>query len=95
MVCVKMLISGKVQGVSFRFCAHEQATKLKLMGFVRNLPDSRVEILVAGPQNKVNELVDWAKKGSPGAKVQNVEVIEVSDNIPVEPFYIRYDGGAP
>ena len=62
-------ISGKVQGVSFRFNTCELATKLKLLGYVRNLPNLKVEILVAGPLGSVEQLVTWAKKGPPGAVV--------------------------
>jgi acylphosphatase len=65
------------------------------MGFVRNLPESRVEILVAGPLRNVEQLTDWVKVGPSEARVKEVEVFEVTSNLPTEPFYIRRDGGQP
>jgi acylphosphatase len=90
-----MYLSGKVQGVSFRYHSHEVATKLKLLGFVRNLIDGRVEILVAGPLRDVEQFLDWARKGPPEAKVQNVEILDITHDLPTEPFTIRRDGGKP
>jgi acylphosphatase len=95
MVCRRLLISGKVQGVSFRFHTCELAAKLKLLGFVRNLPDSRVEILVAGPLKNVEQLTDWATRGPSEAKVKDVKILEVTENFPTELFYIRREGGKP
>jgi len=93
MVCKRLFLSGKVQGVSFRFHSCEEATKLKLLGFARNLPDGRVEILVAGPLKSVEQFMNWAKKGPPEGKVENIEVLDVNEKMPTEPFYIRRDGG--
>jgi acylphosphatase len=93
MVCWRVLISGGVQGVGFRFHTQEQATRLKLKGFVRNLDDGRVEIVAAGDLGNLEELVTWAKMGPTAAKVKKVEVSEMKEGIPDEPFHIRRDGG--
>ena len=92
MVCKRVFLSGKVQGVSFRYHAHEKATLLNLLGWVRNLEDGRVEILVAGPENEVEQMLTWAHRGPPASEVTDMEISEVKE-IPKELFFIRRDGG--
>ncbi|MDZ4677217.1 MAG: acylphosphatase [Oligoflexia bacterium] len=89
MVCKRVFLSGKVQGVSFRFHAHEMGTKLALNGWVRNLPDGRVEILVAGTEAHVDTMIKWARKGPATAEVKDVEIHDVKEGIPKELFFIR------
>lgn len=86
-------MSGRVQGVSFRFYSHEKANQLGLTGWVRNLDDGRVEMLIAGEPDSIETMVKWAHRGPPGAQVENVEVASVNEKIPKEPFFIRRDGG--
>jgi len=57
------------------------------------LPDGRVEILVAGPLKNVEQLTDWAKHGPSEAKVEDVEITDVTEDLPTELFYIRREGG--
>ncbi len=89
MVCRRLLISGKVQGVSFRFHTCELAAKLNLMGHVENLADGRVEIVVAGSLADVEQLINWTKIGPSGAIVKNVSVSKIDSEWPLGPFYIR------
>ncbi|MCX6734735.1 MAG: acylphosphatase [Candidatus Peregrinibacteria bacterium] len=70
-----LLISGKVQGVFFRAHAAEEAARLTLNGYARNLPEGHVEALVQGPEENIQSFIEWAKKGSPSAKVEKVEVV--------------------
>jgi acylphosphatase len=93
MVCKRVFLSGKVQGVSFRFHAHEQATKLGVTGWIRNNDDGRVELLVAGEAAAVEHMISWARKGPPAANVEKVDITDVKDHLPKEPFFIRRDGG--
>ncbi len=67
-------IYGRVQGVFFRSSMRGRATKLGLTGWVRNLPDGSVEAVVEGPKDKVDELIRWAHRGPPLARVDRVEV---------------------
>lgn len=67
-------ISGMVQGVFFRASTHEAAKKFGLSGWVRNLPDGRVEAVFEGEEEKVREMVDWCGRGPPSAEVSGVEV---------------------
>ena len=91
MVCKRVFLSGKVQGVSYRYHAHEKATLLKLQGWVQNLDDGRVEILAAGPEDAVTEMIDWARRGPRHAEVSGIEISDESE-IPTDPFYIRRKG---
>lgn len=67
-------ISGRVQGVYFRASACEQAKSLSLTGWVRNLPDGRVEAIAAGKDQALNDFESWLWKGSDRAQVEGVEV---------------------
>ena len=67
-------VSGDVQGVFFRDSTRERAEELGLSGWVKNLPDGRVEALFEGPSEKVREMVRWCEQGPPHAAVDNVDV---------------------
>ena len=86
---VKILVSGRVQGVYYRAYTQKQATKLGVAGFARNLPDGRVEVLAAGTDEAVEKLIKWCHKGPITAKVDRVTIEEVK--LPVAPvgFDIR------
>ena len=66
-------VSGDVQGVFFRDSTRERAEQLGLAGWVKNLPDGRVEALFEGPSQKVREMVRWCEQGPPHAAVENVD----------------------
>lgn len=69
-----ILVSGLVQGVSYRINATDKATQLGLVGWVRNLPDGRVEMLAQGEEEALQALLLWAHQGPPSARVESVEV---------------------
>ena len=91
MAVKKVFISGKVQGVGFRFHAHEEAVKLGLKGWVRNLSDGRVEILVSGNEKEIKDMIKWAHRGPQTARVEKVEVQDTNE-APTEAFYIKREG---
>lgn len=68
-----MWISGRVQGVFFRYRAAEEARSEGLTGWVRNLPDGRVEAVFEGPAEAVDRLVAWCRRGPQGARVEEVQ----------------------
>ncbi len=70
----RVYVSGQVQGVFFREATREKAEQLGLAGWVRNLPDGRVEALFEGPSERVREMVRWCEQGPPPASVDNVDV---------------------
>jgi acylphosphatase len=69
-------ISGDVQGVFFRAEARERARDRGLAGWIRNLPDGRVEAVFEGPEAAVEALTAWCREGPRGARVTEVEVDE-------------------
>ncbi len=72
-----VFVTGRVQGVGFRaFVFHSAAQFPNLTGFVRNLPDGRVEAVFAGPTEEVFAAVAACKKGPPGSNVSHIEVKE-------------------
>ena len=84
------LISGRVQGVAFRWCTREEAGRLGVDGWVRNLADGRVEVWAEGGSGAVTAMVDWLYHGPTGAQVTSAEILEV---IPegFESFSVRPD----
>lgn len=71
---VRCLVAGRVQGVFYRAATAEQARRLRLDGWARNLPDGRVEVVAAGDVDAVAELAQWLWSGSPAADVRSVSV---------------------
>ncbi len=67
-------VSGIVQGVFFRANAARKAEQLGVTGWVKNLPDGRVELIVEGEDHLVDQMVSWCRRGPPGAEVEDVEV---------------------
>lgn len=71
---VRLVISGKVQGVFYRAWAVETATGLGLDGWVRNDPDGTVEAVAAGPAGAVDRFVAACRQGPSAARVANIDV---------------------
>jgi acylphosphatase len=69
----RIWISGKVQGVFYRDHTRRWASAMGLSGWVRNLPDGRVEALVEGEKESIESLVGQLKKGPPLSQVENVQ----------------------
>jgi acylphosphatase len=72
---VRVVITGRVQGVFFRATCAREARSLGLAGYVRNLPDGRVEAVFEGPDARVDRMVEWCRIGPEHAHVDAVEVI--------------------
>lgn len=70
---VHVWISGRVQGVGYRFSTCELAGRLGLSGWVRNLGDGRVEAVFEGPSAEVARAVAWCRQGPPGAWVSELQ----------------------
>jgi acylphosphatase len=71
---VEVRVTGRVQGVSFRWYAVREARRLGLVGWVRNEPDGSVAAHLEGPDDAVEEMVAWCRHGPPAAGVDRVEV---------------------
>ena len=88
---VHIFVSGRVQGIFFRENTKKKAQKLRITGWVRNLSDGRVEAVFEGEKDKIEDLVNWAKKGPMFAKVDGVEVILEEYKEEFNNFEIRCD----
>ncbi len=71
-ICRHLRISGRVQGVGYRWSLCTEATRLGLSGWVRNRRDGSVEALVCGPLEAVDALLLWAQRGPSMARVDHV-----------------------
>lgn len=77
MKTVKLLISGRVQGVYFRAFIKENADRLGLKGYAKNLNDRRVEAVFQGNPAEVNEIIELCKKGPDMSHVENIEIVKI------------------
>jgi acylphosphatase len=75
---VQVRVTGRVQGVAFRWEAQHAAEKLGVTGWVRNEPDGSVAAHVEGEPDAVNDMVVWLRKGPPASRVSNVAVREAA-----------------
>ena len=85
-----VVVEGRVQGVFFRASTREESCALGLTGWVRNCPDGRVEAIFEGEINKIDQILEWCKKGPPGAVVRNVETVWEQATGDYESFSIKY-----
>jgi len=69
-----VIISGRVQGVFYRANTRGKAIKIRVNGWVKNLSNGNVEAIFEGEKNKVEEMIEWCKKGPIGARVDDVSV---------------------
>jgi acylphosphatase len=87
---VRVLISGRVQGVLFRAFTRDTAVHEGLYGWVRNLADGRVEAVFEGEADRVDRMIAWCHQGSPGSRVERVEVYPKECRGDLKSFEIRY-----
>jgi acylphosphatase len=88
-VRARLTIRGRVQGVWYRGSMQEEATRLRVSGWVRNQPDGSVAAETQGERAAVDALVAWAHEGPPGARVTDVAVEWVSPHDDERGFAIR------
>jgi acylphosphatase len=76
---INVKITGRVQGVGFRWTLYEKFAELGLQGKAENTADGAVMVDTEGPEEKLSSLLEWCKVGPTGAKVENVEVLEMAE----------------
>jgi len=86
---ISWIVSGRVQGVGFRYHVVEAARRQRVEGDVRNLPDGRVEIRAAGPPAGVAALLEEVRRGPRFARVDGVEESELNSNLGFDGFRVR------
>ena len=72
--CMRLFVTGRVQGVFFRQSLKAKSIQNNIFGLVKNLPDGRVECLLEGTEENISVLVKWAQTGPANAIVENVEI---------------------
>ncbi|MBS7624725.1 MAG: acylphosphatase [Candidatus Bathyarchaeia archaeon] len=85
-----VFVSGRVQGVFFRHETRLRALRNNVSGWVRNLPDGRVEAVFEGEKENVEAMIEFCRRGPPGAVVKNVEVIWENPTGEFKGFKILY-----
>ena len=88
-VARRLLISGRVQGVGFRYFIEARANAEGAHGWVRNLPDGRVEVVVEGEQETVDRVEAAARRGPPGAAIDEIAVEMTAPSHRATGFTIR------
>jgi acylphosphatase len=73
---VRVLVSGRVQGVFFRASCAERADGLGLAGWIRNVPGGDVEAVFEGSESVVEQMVRWCREGPPLARVDRIDVVD-------------------
>lgn len=86
-----LLITGRVQGVGYRYSLRREALRLGLAGWVRNRHDGSVEAMVEGPPDELAMLVTWARAGPPAAEVEAVTVTDSPERSGFSGFEQRPD----
>lgn len=87
---IKVIVTGKVQGVYYREETRKAAVGLGVKGYVKNLANGRVEAVFKGYEHQVKKMIEWCHNGSPAAMVQNVSTEENDPVENYETFEIRY-----
>lgn len=87
--CRRYVVSGLVQGVGFRYHSQSQARGLALSGWVRNLPDGKVELMACGGLDQLDRFYAWLLHGPPSARVDDVEFEDIDRDDTQIGFSIR------
>lgn len=90
LIARRWTLSGRVQGVGFRWSTQLRARDLGLSGWVRNLPDGRVEVVARGGEGPIGLLEAYLDRGPLGARVESVEKATMSpEGVPDKGFHIK------
>lgn len=87
------IVTGRVQGVSFRYYTVQRARELGIVGWVRNRPDGSVEVVGEGTTSQLESLLEFLHEGSPSAWVQSVEIEWLAATNDYSDFDVHYFAG--
>ena len=90
MIQYEINISGRVQGVGFRYFTQKQAVMLDLCGWVKNTPAGGVQVIVQGEKAVLETFVDYLRIGSPLSQVSNISVAEMPVTTLYSDFKVKY-----
>ncbi len=88
-VRVRVWISGQVQGVGFRWAVEDEARAKGVLGWVRNLPEGRVEAVFEGDEGAVQRVVEFCRRGPALARIDDVQVVHEEYTGEFDGFSIR------
>ncbi len=83
-------VSGRVQGVGFRYSTVRKASSLKVSGWVRNTAEGRVEFFAQGNSSAVRNLLQWLNKGPSMARVDGVDYDTIHPRDNITSFHVAY-----
>ena len=86
----RLIITGKVQGVGFRAFVRNRSMKNNVTGWVRNLHDGRVEILIEGEDKYVNSVIKWCSFGPANSRVDSIQITDEYYSGDFQNFEVRY-----
>jgi len=89
-VAVRLVISGRVQGVCFRHYTRETALSQGVAGWVVNRSDGTVEALIQGGVQAVDQVIAWCRQGPPAARVDEVQIVSEAFDPDLSRFEVRY-----
>jgi acylphosphatase len=87
---MRVVVSGMVQGVGFRYSASKEARRRGLVGWVRNLDSGEVEAWIEGPRAEVEAFAEWLKDGPPGSIVRHATITRESPRGAYRDFSIAF-----
>ena len=87
---IHLIAHGDVQGVFYRDNTQKKASELGLKGYVKNLPDGTVEAVAEGPEDKLNELINFCKNNPGSSNVDKVDVKEEKATNEFRDFEVRF-----
>lgn len=87
---IHVVVSGRVQGVAFRWATEDAARNLGVVGWVKNLPDGSLEVMAEGEEVLLNQFIVFLKQGPRHAKVENIEIEWIDYQNEFSTFDIRY-----
>lgn len=90
MVQLKIIVSGTVQGVGFRYFTQMKAVQFGITGWVKNQQDGTVEIVATGEQEDLNQFINELRQGNPFSKVSDIKIEQLTEMIPFKSFKIKY-----
>lgn len=85
-----VFIDGRVQGVGFRHFCKVNAEEVGIYGWVKNLPDGRVEAVFAGPMDHIREMVNRCEQGPGASRVDDIDVSVEDADEDFDDFEVRY-----
>ena len=87
---VHLIVSGKVQGVGFRWFVVKTGRSFALIGYAKNLPEGNVEIHAEGNKMDIQRFVGKVKQGSPSSRVDHIEIMWINPSNRFKDFAVKY-----